>query len=157
MMSKKIVSLLTAGALLAVSCAGLMASAAELDMDTPSGTTVIRTSCDPAYIVEIPADMQIPFGSVDTQIGSVRAKLMKIEANKAVYVTVESANDSVLADEQGTQPAIPYALSGAEEIVFDEVNDPTEFALNVQVEQPDWDAAYAGSYADTLTFTVSYH
>lgn len=156
MMSKRLVSLLTAGALLAVSCAGLTASAVELDMDTPSGTTVVRTSCDPAYIVEIPADMQIPFGSVDTSLGVVSAKLMKIEANKAVYVTVESANGSALADEQGEQPAIPYGLSGAEEIVFDEVNDPTEFALNVHVEQSDWDAAYAGSYADTLTFTVNY-
>lgn len=155
-MSKRLVSLLTAGALLAVSCAGLTASAVELNMDTPSGTTVVRTSCDPAYIVKIPADMQIPFGSVDTSLGVVSAKLMKIEANKAVYVTVESANDSVLADEQGEQPAIPYGLSGAEEIVFDEVNDPTEFALNVHVEQSDWDAAYAGSYADTLTFTVNY-
>lgn len=155
-MSKRLVSLLTAGALLAVSCAGLTASAVELDMDTPSGTTVVRTSCDPAYIVEIPADMQIPFGSVDTSLGVVSAKLMKIEANKAVYVTVESANGSALADEQGEQCAIPYGLSGAEEIVFDEVNDPTEFALNVHVEQSDWDAAYAGSYADTLTFTVNY-
>lgn len=155
-MSKRLVSLLTAGALLAVSCAGLTASAVELDMDTPSGTTVVRTSCDPAYIVEIPADMQIPFGSVDTSLGVVSAKLMKIEANKAVYVTVESANGSALADEQGELPAIPYGLSGAEEIVFDEVNDPTEFALNVHVEQSDWDAAYAGSYADTLTFTVNY-
>lgn len=155
-MSKKIVSLLTAGTLLAASCAGFTAYAAELDKDTPSGTTVIRTSCEPSYVVEIPADVQIPFGSVDTQIGVVRAKTMKIEANKAVYVTVESANNSVLADEQGDQPAIPYALSGAEEIVFDEVNDPTEFALNVHVDQSEWDAAYAGSYADTLTFTVSY-
>lgn len=155
-MSKRLISLLTAGALLAVSCAGLTASAVELDMDTPSGTTVVRTSCDPAYIVEIPADMQIPFGSVDTSLGVVSAKLMKIEANKAVYVTVESANGSALADDQGEQPAIPYGLSGAEEIVFDEVNDPTEFALNVHVEQSDWDAAYAGSYADTLTFTVNY-
>lgn len=155
-MNKKFISLLTAGAMLAVSCAGLTASAVELDMDTPSGTTVLRTSCDPAYVVEIPADTQIPFGSVDTQIGAVRARLMKIEANKAVYVAVESANDSVLADEQGDQPAIPYSLTGAEDIVFDEVNDADEFPLNVNVAQSDWDAAYAGSYADTLTFTVSY-
>lgn len=155
-MGKKFISVLTVGALLTASCAGLMASAAELDVDTPSGTTVIRTSCDPAYVVEIPADMQIPFGAVDTSAGVVRAKLMKIEANKAVYVTVESANDFSLVDELGDQPAIPYALSGAEEIVFDEVNDATEFALNVHVEQSDWDAAYAGSYADTLTFTVDY-
>lgn len=155
-MGKKFISVLTVGALLTASCAGLMASAAELDVDTPSGTTVIRTSCDPAYVVEIPADMQIPFGTVDTSAGVVRAKLMKIEANKAVYVTVESANDFSLVDELGDQPAIPYALSGAEEIVFDEVNDATEFALNVHVEQSDWDAAYAGSYADTLTFTVDY-
>lgn len=155
-MNKKLLSTLTVGALLTVSCAGLTASAVELDMNTPSGTTVVRTSCEPSYVVEIPADVQIPFGSVDTQIGVVRAKTMKIEANKAVYVTVESANDSVLADEQGDQPAIPYALSGAEEIVFDEVNDSTEFALNVHVEQSEWDAAYAGSYADTLTFTVNY-
>lgn len=156
-MSKKLASLLTAGALLAITCAGLSASAAELDMDTPSGSTVIRTSCEPSYVVEIPADTQIPFGSIDTQIGQVRARIMKIEANKAVYVAVDSANKYALADDQGKADAIPYALTGAESIIFDEVNDPSVFPLSVNVTQQDWDAAHAGSYADTLTFTVSYH
>lgn len=156
-MRKKILSLMLAGAAMTACCAGLTASAAQLNMDTPSGSAVVRTSCEPSYVVEIPADTLIPFGAIDTQIGAVRALTMKIEVNKAVYVTVDSANGSALVDETGSENAIPYKLTGAESIVFDEVNDATVFPLNVNVAQPDWDAAYAGSYADTLTFTVSYH
>ena len=29
-------------------------------------------------------------------------------------------------------------------------------ALTIHIEQKDWNAAYAGDYADTVTFTISY-
>ena len=51
---------------------------------------------------------------------------------------------------------IAYALTGADAICFNRVNDPTQFPLNALIEQKTWDAAYAGDYEDTLLFTITY-
>lgn len=152
---KKLIASVMAGAMLAASCMG-GASAAVLDRDTPSGTAVVRTSCEVDYSVVIPADMEIPFGSLDTEIGRVYADVMKIEAGMGVYVTVASQEEYRLMDAGGAERGIPYVLTGADAICFDRVNDPTQFPLNAQIAQQEWDAAYAGDYEDTLLFTVSY-
>lgn len=152
---KKLLASFLAASLLVVACAGF-AYAAVLDRGTPSGTAVVRTSCEVDYSVVIPADMEIPFGSLDTEIGRVYADVMKIEKGKAVYVDVASQEAYTLVDTVNAAHGISYALSGADKIRFDRVNDPTQFPLNALIEQQAWDAAYAGNYEDTLLFTITY-
>lgn len=151
---KKLFACLFAGLLL-TSCAGV-ASAAVLDPAVSSGEAVVRTSCEAAYLVEIPADMEIPFDAPQTQIGIVRANLMKIEPGKAVYVEIASSGQYKLANVQDAAHQIPYALGGGESIVFDEINDPARFPLTVGITPESWSAAYAGEHRDVLVFTISY-
>ena len=54
------------------------ASAAVLEQDTPSGSAVVRTSCEVEYSVVIPADVEIPFGALDTTLGHVYADVMSL-------------------------------------------------------------------------------
>ena len=108
------------------------------------------------YSVVIPADMEIPFGSLDTEIGRVYADVMKIEKGKAVYVEVDSQKAYNLVNTANAAYGIAYALAGADAICFNRVNDPTQFPLNALIEQKTWDAAYAGDYEDTLLFTITY-
>lgn len=144
------------GVLLAIACAGL-ANAAVLDRDTPA--RVSACAAPPVridYSVVIPADMEIPFGSLDTEIGRVYADVMKIEKGKAVYVEVDSQKAYNLVNTANAAYGIAYALAGADAICFNRVNDPTQFPLNALIEQKTWDAAYAGDYEDTLLFTITY-
>lgn len=152
---KKWIASVVAGAMLAAACMG-GASAAVLEQDTPSGSAVVRTSCEVEYSVVIPADVEIPFGALDTALGHVYADVMKLEAGMGVYVAVASQEDYRLMDAAGAERGIAYALEGAGAICFDRVNDPTRFSLNARIAQQEWDAAYAGDYEDTLLFTVSY-
>ena len=84
---KKWIASVVAGAMLAAACMG-GASAAVLEQDTPSGSAVVRTSCEVEYSVVIPADVEIPFGALDTALGHVYADVMKLEAGMGVYVAV---------------------------------------------------------------------
>jgi hypothetical protein len=152
---KKLIASVLSGVLLAIACAGL-ANAAVLDRDTPAGSALVHTSCEVDYSVVIPADMEIPFGSLDTEIGRVYADVMKIEKGKAVYVEVDSQKAYNLVNTANAAHGIAYALAGADAICFNRVNDPTQFPLNALIEQKTWDAAYAGDYEDTLLFTITY-
>ena len=53
-------------------------------------SAVVRTSCEVEYSVVIPADVEIPFGALDTTLGHVYADVMKLEAGMGVYVAVTS-------------------------------------------------------------------
>lgn len=120
---KKLIASVLSGVLLAIACAGL-ANAAVLDRDTPAGSALVRTSCEVDYSVVIPADMEIPFGSLDTEIGRVYADVMKIEKGKAVYVEVDSQKAYNLVNTANAAYGIAYALAGADAICFNRVNDP---------------------------------
>lgn len=129
---KKWIASVVAGAMLAAACIG-GASAAVLEQDTPSGSAVVRTSCEVEYSVVIPADVEIPFGALDTTLGHVYADVMKLEAGMGVYVAVTSQEDYRLMDAAGAERGIAYALEGAGAICFDRVNDPTRFPLNARI------------------------
>lgn len=152
---KKLIASLLAGVVAIAACTGV-ASAAVLDKTVPSGTAVVRTSCEAAYRVEIPADMEIPFDAPRTQVGVVRAELMKIEPGKAVYVDIASNNQYHLVNAGDAAHKIPFVLGGDQGIVFDEINDSTLFPLTVSVTPESWASAYAGEHRDTLVFTISY-
>lgn len=152
---KKLLAGLFTGIVLAVCCAGF-ASAAVLDRETPVGGTIVRTSCEVAYAVVIPADTEIPYDALQTEIGTVRAELMKIEPGRAVYVEIASKNHYNLVNTRDAAHQISYVLKGDQGIVFNKINDPAVFPLTVGVTSGEWAGAYAGEHRDTLIFTISY-
>lgn len=153
-MKKRIASLL-AGILVIAACTGA-ASAAVPGNTGSSGEAVVRTSCEPDFLIEIPADTDIPFDAPQTQIGVVRAQRMKIEPDKAVYVEIASGSQYHLVNVRDAAHKIPYVLGGGQAIVFDEINDLSLFPLTVGVTPESWSSAYAGEHRDTLVFTISY-
>ncbi|MCD8026388.1 MAG: hypothetical protein LUF33_05555 [Clostridiales bacterium] len=153
---KKFISIATA--LVMALSLSVTAFAAEVDQDDPNPTdtnTVITTSIDPTYLVSIPADTNITFNQTSTDFGKI--ELVSAQLDPGYYVQVSAAAGELknLANETQT---IPYALNAdgnaftSEKYYTDGANTP----LTIDITQEAWNEAYAGSYQETITFTVAY-
>ena len=137
--------------------------------DPQSAQAEITTEIAPTYIVTIPADTTVAFNDLTTDFGSVELTQARLDPGKQVVVTVDT--DGELNNEADDTKIIPYMVTaqyatgavGEEYMPFD-VNDSDlifdtagqAFAMEIQITEDDWNAAYAGSYSDTVTFNVSY-
>lgn len=152
---KKIWSIALAAAL--TLCMGMTAFAAEVNESTEPKTvnTEITTSVAPTYTVTIPADTEIEFNAVSTDLGSISLDAAQINPN---YVVTVSANAGVFSNEADAQKTIPYKLTaGADEFASAEYMAAGEStALKIAIEKTAWEAASAGDYSGTITFTVAY-
>ncbi len=122
---------------------------------------VITTQIDPAYIVTIPTDLNVPFNSVNTDFGAVQLESAQVEPNKCVKVTLIS--DNALENTADPSKTIPYTVcegtadnvggvyTSAKYLVRGDKTD-----LTVSITQDDWNNAYAGEYTDTVTFQIEY-
>lgn len=135
-------------------------------------TTLTTTVPAAAYTLNIPADQEIPFGSLSTEIGQITVTdSTGFAVGKNLKVTV-SYNDFACEDAVTT---IPYTLemrgagqeaplaSGAGMVFYGETsgevstyplrngNEPYD-KLKVLVDAIDWGNALAGSYSTTITF-----
>ncbi len=173
--TRRFISGLSAMAL-AISAMSISAFAAPeptvIDQTTPEpkqGQAVITTEIDPTYIVTIPADTTVAFNDLTTDFGSVELTQARLDPGKQVVVTVDT--DGELNNEADAEKVIPYMVTaqyatGAEgevyvpfnvkgnDLIFDTAGQA--FAMEIQITEDDWNAAYAGSYSDTVTFNVSY-
>ncbi len=153
MLMKKFLSVLIAVTVVTLSCL-LPVSASTLTPEAASGSMQITAERTEEIEVSYPADIFIPYGTEgDFSIGSIGASKMVIALDKKVTISVTSKNGNALLSDGGK---IPYKLGGAEAIEFTEVNDADVFPLTVAVTQADWEAAPAGDFSDTLTFTLAY-
>ncbi len=111
-----------------------------------------------SYTVSIPSGTQnISAGGV-TSIGAVGVTVLTAEPGDSLSVSASSGEAYALV--QG-EWQIPYKLTTDDQGIqgftgfsFDAVGSRP---LYISVEQTDWDAAPAGDYTDTITFTVAYH
>lgn len=123
---------------------------------------------DHLYTVTIPADTTVAFGAAQTDFGKIELTEARLDPGKAVKV---SLTHSDLKNSADTAKVIPYTVmaqyaSGAQGEVYIPFNtngQPLEmntagqaFALSIEIGEEDWNKAYAGSYSDTVTFTVEY-
>ena len=125
--------------------------------NTEGGEADITTSIAPTYTVTIPADVTVAFNATETAFGAIEVTASQIHPDKCIKV--ELTSDGELNNAIDGTKVIPYEIKDSEGNVFTSATyltegDKTELSIHITAE--DWNAAYAGDYSDTVTFTVSY-
>ena len=125
--------------------------------NTTGGEVDITTSINPTYTVTIPANVNVQFNATETAFGAIEVESAQLHPDKCIKVTLDS--DGKLENSIDETKVIPYAIkdSEGEEFTFATYlteGDKTE--LSIHISSAAWNAAYAGEYSDTVTFTVSY-
>ena len=124
---------------------------------TTGGDADITTSIAPTYTVTIPADVNVQFNATETNFGAIEVTASQIHPDKCIKVALDS--DGELNNAIDAAKVIPYAIKDDAGNDFTSATYLTEgdkTVLSIHITADDWNAAYAGEYADTVTFTVSY-
>ncbi len=125
--------------------------------NTTGGKADITTSIAPTYTVTIPADVNVQFNATETAFGTIEVTASQIHPDKCIKVAL--ATDNELNNAIDNTKVIPYAIKDSEGAAFTYATYLTEgdkTELSIHITANDWNAAYAGEYSDTVTFTVSY-
>ena len=125
--------------------------------NTTGGEADITTSIEPTYTVTIPADVNVVFNATETAFGTIEVTASQIHPDKQIRVTLTT--DGELNNTIDTTKVIPYVIKDASGAAFKTATYLTEgdkTELSIHITADDWNAAYAGDYTDTVTFTVSY-
>ena len=125
--------------------------------NTTGGSTTITIDIAPTYTVTIPADVNVAFNTTETAFGAIEVTTSQIHPDKCIKV--ELTSDGKLENSIDATKVIPYAIKDSTGAAFTSATyltegDKTELSIHITAE--DWNAAYAGDYSDTVTFTVSY-
>ena len=125
--------------------------------NTTGGEADITTSINPTYTVTIPANTTVAFNATETDFGAIEVTASQIHPDKCIKVAL--ASDGKLENSIDATKVIPYAIKDSEGTAFTSATYLTEgdkTELSIHITANDWNAAYAGNYSDTVTFTVSY-
>ena len=125
--------------------------------NTTGGEADITTSIEPTYTVTIPANTNVNFNATETAFGTIEVVASQIHPDKQIRVTLTT--DGELNNAIDTTKVIPYVIKDASGAAFTTATYLTEgdkTELSIHITADDWNAAYAGEYSDTVTFTVSY-
>ncbi len=148
---KKVFAVILAVALMATMSVTAFAA------NTTGGDADITTSIAPTYTVTIPADVSVQFNATETDFGAIEVTASQIHPNKCIKVALSS--DGKLENGTDNTKVLPYAIKDADGNAFTEatyLNEGDKTELSIHITADDWNAAYAGEYSDTVTFTVSY-
>ena len=125
--------------------------------DISFGEADITTSIAPTYTVAIPADVNVVFNNTKTAFGTIEVIDSQIHPNKCI--NVEMTFDGKLENSIDATKVIPYAIKDSQDADFVSATYLTEgdaTELYIHITADDWNAAYAGDYSDTVTFTITY-
>ena len=125
--------------------------------NTTGGDADITTSIAPSNTVTIPADVNVSFNATETAFGTIEVTAAQIHPDKCIKVAL--ASDGKLENSIDATKVIPYAIKDSKGAAFTSATYLTEgdkTELSIHITANDWNAAYAGDYSDTVTFTVSY-
>ena len=125
--------------------------------NTTGGDADITTSIAPTYTVTIPADVNVAFNATETTFGAIEVTASQIHPDKCIKVALTT--DGELNNAIDNTKVIPYVIKDSEGAAFTSATYLTEgdkTELSIHITANDWNAAYAGEYSDTVTFTVSY-
>lgn len=124
--------------------------------ETQTRQSTISVSIDPVYTVTIPANTTIERGEQSVKLGSVSLDNARLEPDKNVNVSVSASGK--LKNSKDESKIIAYKImDGNKEFstaTYAESGNSTNLTLSI--DKSEWDKAYAGSYSDTLVFTISY-
>ena len=132
-------------------------SVTALAANTTGGFTTITIDIAPTYTVTIPANTTVAFNATETDFGAIEVTASQIHPDKCIKVAL--ATDKELNNAIDNTKVIPYAIKDSEGAEFTSATYLTEgdkTELSIHITADDWNAAYAGDYSDTVTFTVSY-
>lgn len=156
----KFLKSLTAFALTAALAAGATTAFAA-DTGTTQSTTEVRTTVDSTYILTIPANQAVTFGAPASALSGALTVTGNVANNKRVVVAVSSSGSFTSSEastsipftvtRQGSAAAFSSADWSAAELC---AATPKSIALAVNVSQAAWQAAQAGSYTASITFTA---
>jgi len=120
-----------------------------------TGSMTVSVTLPATYTVTIPADVDIPLNGLTTDIGSISVSNVRIHSGKQITVTADAAG--ALVSSESAEDTIPYALRcNGTDFTAAHFTANGSKTLTVNITQSAWDAAAAGSYSDTITFTVAY-
>ena len=125
--------------------------------NTTGGSTTITIDIAPTYTVTIPADVNVQFNATETAFGAIEVTASQIHPNKCIKV--ELTSDGKLENSIDATKVIPYAIKDSTGAAFTSATYLTEgdkTELSIHITANDWNAAYAGEYSDTVTFTITY-
>ena len=125
--------------------------------NTAGGEADITTSIAPTYTVTIPADVNVQFNATETAFGAIEVTASQIHPDKCIKV--ELTSDGKLENSIDATKVIPYTIKDSEGAAFTSATYLTEgdkTELSIHITANDWNAAYAGEYSDTVTFTITY-
>ena len=125
--------------------------------NTIGGEADITTSIAPTYTVTIPADVNVQFNATETAFGTIEVTASQIHPDKCIKVSLTT--DNKLENSIDATKVISYAIKDSAGAAFTSATYLTEgdkTELSIHITADDWNAAYAGDYSDTVTFTVSY-
>ena len=125
--------------------------------NTTGGDADITTSIAPTYTVTIPADVNVAFNATETDFGAVEVTASQIHPDKCIKVTL--ASDGKLENNIDATKVIPYAIKDSTGAAFTSdtyLSEGDKTELSIHITADDWNAAYAGEYSDTVTFTITY-
>ena len=149
-MKKVFAVILTVALMATMSVSAFAANTIGCDAD-------ITTSIDPTYTVTIPADVNVQFNATETAFGTIEVTASQIHPDKCIKVALTT--DGELNNAIDNTKVIPYEIQDGEGTEFTSATYLTEgdkTELSIHITADDWNAAYAGEYSDTVTFTVSY-
>ena len=125
--------------------------------NTTGGNADITTSINPTYTVTIPANTTVAFNATETDFGAIEVEAAQIHPNKCIKV--ELTSDGELNNTIDATKVIPYVIKDADGNAYTSATYLTEgdkTDLSIHITADDWNAAYAGEYSDTVTFTITY-
>lgn len=127
------------------------AHATKLTPSNTSGTTMLSVTVAEEYTLVIPSALPIRYGAQATTLWLEVTGYRLATGN---VLSVACLSDGILAEASGAE--LPYRLvyNGlpATSLTFDGIGRK---GLTVAIDKSDWDAAAAGTYTDTVTFTAS--
>lgn len=143
-----------------VLCVTVFAEGSDSAVGSGSGeadnnSLTISVDIPTSYEFKIPADVTLEFGAEYTEIGTVSVSNVRLPADTELCI---SYNDSSSLKTEDGRSEIPYEIQigdheKAGDLFFMEDGEST--VLYVAIDKEAWDAAPAGSYSDTITFTAS--
>ena len=144
---KKYLSFALAAALSAAFCA--TAFAAEDNRQVK-----VETHIAPTYNVTIPANTKVISKAEDTPFGAITLTDAQLDPGKSVNVK----SSGTLKNKNDTSKMLAYTIRSGESAFtsasYTKAGEST--ALTIHIAKDDWAKAYAGDYADTVEFTISY-
>ena len=117
-----------------------------------AGTTTVTYHVDPSYMVLVPANTTIPFNEESVNYGKIRVEEAQIEEGKCIQV--ELISDKKLKNQSGKEDEILADTTAFTKARYTTAGEET--VLGITIDRESWKKAPSGSYADTVTFQISY-